>query len=122
MIEAGATTPWWMAGSAIAGGVVLKVVEWAFTRRKNRTETDANIELIESLREGLDRQGKRIMEMEERQDRIHTRLEEEIRLRQEAQEEAHWLRVRVQVLEGALRQLGAVIPEEVPRPKRRPAT
>lgn len=108
------TAPWWMAGAAAAAWAAREFVGALMARRKNRTETDANIELINSLRESLDRQARRIEAMEQSQTAIARRLDEEIKARQAAQEEAHKLRLRVMVLESAMRQIGAVIPPEVP--------
>lgn len=101
-----------MAGSVVAGAIVMKAIDWLFARRKNRAETDANVELLQSLREGLDRQGQRIRAMEESHTQLSLRLDQEITARQAAQEEAHKLRMRVHVLESAMRQVGMVIPAE----------
>jgi hypothetical protein len=109
----GGGAPWWLAGGAAALWAAREFIGAVLSRKKNRTETDANIELINSLREGLDRQGKRIAAMEEAQNRIGSRLDEEIKLRMEAQEEAHRLKLRVQTLEAEMRRLGVVIPPEV---------
>lgn len=105
--------PWWMAGGLFAAWVVREAWAALRQRRKDRTETDANVELIDSLRVGLDRQGQRIQAMEEAYDRIQARLDAEISARMAAQEKAHRLSMRVQQLEAALRGLGAVIPPDV---------
>lgn len=105
--------PWWLAGGAAALWAAREFVGALLSRTKNRTETDANVELLNSLREGLDRQGVRIKAMEDAHTHVSTRLDAEIIARQAAQEEAHRLRLRVQVLESAMRQVGAVIPPEV---------
>lgn len=112
MIPAGEGAPWWMAGGLFAAWVVRELTGMLRERRKNRTETDANVELLNSLREGLDRQGQRIRSMEEAHTQIALRLDQEILARQAAQEEAHKLRMRVLVLESAMRQVGMVIPPE----------
>ena len=112
MIESGEFAPWWLAGSAVAGAVVLKTVDWLFSRKKERTETDANIDLLEQMRQGLSSMGDRVRVMEEAQAKMSLRLDEEIALRMKAQEDAHRLRLRVQTLEATLRHLGAVIPPE----------
>ena len=109
----GAATPWWLAGSVVAGAIVMKGIDWLFARRKERTETDANVELLNQLRDGLSAMGERIHHMEEEQRTLRSRLDEEIALRMKAQEEAHVLRLRVATLESAMRQVGAVIPPEV---------
>lgn len=112
MIDDGQGAPWWAAGGLFALWLAREAWGALKTRRKERTETDANVELINALRAGLDRQGQRITAMEEAQARMAQRLDEEIKLRMEAQEEAHRLRLRVQSLESALRGMGAVIPPD----------
>lgn len=108
----GQGAPWWLAGGAAALWMAREFVGALVNRKKSRTETDANIDLINSLREGLDRQGQRIAAMEQSQTAIATRLDDEIKARQAAQEEAHKLKLRVHTLESELRRLGAVIPPE----------
>lgn len=95
----------WMAGSALGGALVLKAVDWFLARKKERTETDANVTLVQGLTE-------RIEHLEKAQRDMATRLDDEITQRQRAQEEAHKLRLRIITLETTLRQLGAVIPPE----------
>ncbi|WP_296247895.1 hypothetical protein [Stenotrophomonas sp.] len=101
------TAPWWAAGGAFALWAVREVWGVINSRKKERTETDANVTLVSGLTERIDR-------LEQSQARMGTQLDEEIKLRREAQEEAHRLRMRVQTLEGLLRGLGAVIPPEPP--------
>lgn len=113
MIDPNDGAPWWLAGGAAALWAAREFVGAVLARTKNRTETDANVELLNSLREGLDRQGLRIRAMEEAHTEVARRLDDEIKARQAAQEEAHKLRLRVLVLESAMRQVGAVIPPEV---------
>lgn len=112
MIPATEGAPWWMAGGLFAAWVVRELIGMLRERKKNRTETDANIELIDSLRTGLDRMDNRIRAMEEAHTQVSLRLDQEIKARQQAQEEAHKLRMRVHVLETAMRQVGMVIPPE----------
>ena len=97
--------PWWMAGGALAAAIVLKSFDWFIGRKKDRTETDANVALVGGLTERIER-------LENSQARMTAQLDEEIRLRQAAQEEAHRLRLRVITLESAMRSVGAVIPME----------
>lgn len=104
--------PWWVAGSLVAGALAMKAFDWILARRKERTETDANVVLLEQLREGLRAQGDRIKSMEDEMGGLRARLDEEIKLRMAAEEAAHKLRLRVISLESALRQLGAVIPPD----------
>lgn len=111
MIE-GQGAPWWAVGGLFTMWAVRELWAAIRERRVKRTETDANVELIEALRAGLDRQGARITAMEEAHGRMAQRLDEEIKLRMEAQEEAHRLRLRVMALEAALRGMGAVIPPD----------
>ncbi len=101
------TAPWWAAGGAFALWAVREIWGVINSRKKERTETDANVTLVSGLTERIDR-------LEQSQARMGSQLDEEIKLRREAQEEAHRLRMRVQTLEGLLRGLGAVIPPEPP--------
>ena len=112
MIGPNEGAPWWLAGGAAALWIAREFYGAVLSRTKNRTETDANVELLEQLREGMRTTGERIRVLEESQAKISTRLEEEIRMRMKAQEEAHRMRLRVQTLESTLKQLGAVIPPE----------
>jgi hypothetical protein len=77
------------------------------SRRKERTETDANVDLLNGLVQ-------RVKSLEESQAATTLQLAEEIKLRMTAQEEAHRLRLRVMSLESAMRKVGAVIPPEMP--------
>lgn len=112
MIDSGQGAPWWAAGGLFALWLAREAWGALVSRKKNRSETEANVELINQLREGMDRMNKRMLAMEEIQDRLAHRLEEEIQARQAAQEEAHRLKLRVQTLESELRRLGVVIPPE----------
>ena len=112
MIEGGGA-PWWAAGGMFALWLAREAWGALKVRRKDRAETDANVELINQMRTGMDRMNTRMLAMEEVQDRLAHRLEEEIQARQAAQEEAHRLKLRVQTLESEMRRLGVVIPPEV---------
>lgn len=101
------TAPWWAAGGAFALWGVREVWGVIKSQKKERTETDANVTLVGGLTERIER-------LEQSQARVTAQLDEELRLRRAAQEEAHRLRLRVQTLESALRKLGAVIPPEAP--------
>lgn len=103
----GDSAPWWVAGAAVAAWIARETWGAVLARKKERTETDANVTLVAGLSE-------RIQRLEEAQLSMTTRLEKEIELRMAAQEEAHRLRLRVMSLEASLRQLGAVIPPEPP--------
>lgn len=109
----GGGAPWWLAGGAVALWLLRETWGALLSRRKERTETDANVELLNSLRDGLAALSERIRHMEEEQKTLRSRLDEEIALRMKAQEEAHVLRLRVATLENAMRKVGAVIPPEV---------
>lgn len=100
-----ATAPWWAAGGAFALWAVREIWGVINSRKKERTETDANVTLVGGLTERIER-------LEQAQARVTAQLEEEIKLRQAAQEEAHRLRLRVMTLENAMRSVGAVIPLE----------
>ena len=99
------TAPWWAAGGAFALWATREIWGVVASRRKDRTETDANVELLNGLVQ-------RVKSLEESQASLDSRLAEEMRLRMTAQEEAHRLRLRVMTLESAMRQIGAVIPPE----------
>lgn len=97
------SAPWWLAGSAIAGGIVIKTLDWWLGRRVNRADenlsvTQANSEsaLIQSLHD-------RIASLEARQAQLEHRLTEEIQMRLQAQEEVMRMRLRIMQLEAALR-------------------
>lgn len=102
-----ATAPWWAAGSVVALWLFRETWTAFLSRRKERTETDANIELIKGLSE-------RIGTLEQRVSLQDERLQAEMQMRLRAQEEASALRMRVRQLESTLRGLGAVIPPEDP--------
>ena len=99
------TVPWWMAGSLAAFWIARETWGALLSRRKERTETDANVDLLNGLVE-------RVKTLETSLTDMSKRLEDEVRLRMQAQEEAHKLRLRVMTLESAMRQVGAVIPPE----------
>ncbi|MBD9534667.1 hypothetical protein IB227_02230 [Stenotrophomonas sp. STM01] len=99
------TAPWWAAGGAFALWLVREIWGVINSRKKERTETDANVALVSGLTA-------RIEALEAAQQRMGTQLAEEIKLRMAAQEEAHRLRLRVMTLESAMRSVGAVIPPE----------
>lgn len=105
MSELQETAPWWMAGGLAAFWVVRETWGAVLSRKKDRTETDANIELLSGLVE-------RVKSLESSQTEMGRRIEDEVKLRMHAQEEAHRLRLRVMSLESAMRQVGAVIPPE----------
>lgn len=102
-----ATAPWWAAGSVVALWLFRETWTAFLSRRKERTETDANVELIKGLSE-------RIGTLEQRVSLQDERLQAEMQMRLRAQEEASALRMRVRQLESTLRGLGAVIPPEDP--------
>lgn len=99
------TVPWWVAGGTAAIWLVRETWGAVLTRRKDRTETDANIDLLNGL-------VARVKSLEESHGAITAQLNDEITLRRAAQEEAHRLRLRVMTLESTLRGMGAVIPPE----------
>lgn len=99
------TAPWWAAGGAFALWATREIWGAVASRRKDRTETDANIDLLNGL-------VARVKSLEESHGAITAQLNEEVHLRRAAQEEAHRLRLRVMTLESTLRSMGAVIPPE----------
>ncbi|HGM5918292.1 TPA: hypothetical protein ACKP5X_000555 [Stenotrophomonas maltophilia] len=102
-----ATAPWWAAGSVVALWMLRETWTAFLSRRKERTETDANVELIRGLSDRVSFLDQRVTAQDER-------LQAEMLLRLRAQEEASALRTRVRQLESTLRSLGAVIPPEDP--------
>lgn len=102
-----ATAPWWAAGSVVALWLFREAWTALLARRKDRTETDANVDLLNGLIQ-------RVKSLEESQAQTTLKLTEEIKLRMTAQEQAHRLRLRIMSLEAAMRGVGAVIPPEDP--------
>jgi hypothetical protein len=102
--DIGDGAPWWLAGSVVAFWLLRETWGAVLSRKKERTETDANISLIDGL-------ARRIETLENRLSTQDVRLQQEVDLRLRAQEEASALRTRIRQLESVLRQLGAVIPE-----------
>ncbi len=105
--------PWSVAGSAIAGAIVMKVVDWWLSRRRATASDDlviakANAEIV--LMEVLKT---RIEHLETRQADLERRIVEEIKGRLRAMEESSRLRLRVLQLEVALRSHGIDIPAEM---------
>lgn len=98
-----AGAPWWLAGSAVALWLLRETWGAVLARRKERTETDANVDLLNGLVE-------RVKSLETSQAEVVKQYNEEVRLRMKAQEDAHRLRLRVISLESALKQLGVVVP------------
>lgn len=109
MVGGGVTgsAPWWAAGSVVALWLLRETWTAFLAHRKERTETDANVDLIKGLSE-------RIGFLEQRVTAQDERLQAEMQMRLKAQEDASALRIRVRQLESTLRGLGAVIPPEDP--------
>lgn len=102
----GESAPWWMAGGVAAIWIVRETWSALLARKKERTETDANVELLSGLVE-------RVRSLEGSLADMSRKLDEEVAARMRAQEDAHRLRLRVLTLEAAMRSVGAVIPPEV---------
>lgn len=105
--DANAHAPWWLTGSVVALWLLRETWTALLARRKERTETDANVDLVNGL-------ATRVKSLEESQAAMTQKLTEEIQLRMAAQEQAHRLRLRVMSLEAAMRGVGAIIPPEAP--------
>jgi hypothetical protein len=105
--EISAQVPWWATGSVVALWMLREAWTAFLSRKKERTETDANVDLIKGLSE-------RIGFLEQRVTAQDERLQAEMQMRLKAQEDASALRIRVRQLESTLRGLGAVIPPEDP--------
>lgn len=90
------------------GGMVLWLARelWGavINRKKEKTETEANVTLVKGLTERIEGLEKSITTLE-------GRLTEEMRVRMDAQEENHQMKMRISTLEHTLRGLGATIPE-----------
>lgn len=99
------TAPWWMAGGLAGFWIVRETWGALLARKKERTETDANVDLLNGL-------VSRVKSLEESQSATTAQLHEEVKLRMAAEEQAHRLRLRILTLESVMRQIGAVIPEE----------
>ena len=102
--DVGEGAPWWLAGGMVAFWLAREAWGALLSRRKERSETDANVVLIEGLTG-------RVKALEERLTNQDARLQQEMELRLKAQEHASALRTRIRLLESTLRQLGAVIPD-----------
>ena len=101
----GGSAPWWLAGGLGALWFAREAWTAILSRKNDRTETDANVDLLNGL-------VARVSSLETSQQDLDRRLAEEMKLRMSAQEEAHRLRLRVMTLESVMRQIGAVIPPE----------
>lgn len=92
------------------GGMVLWLARelWGavINRKKEKTETEANVTLVKGLTE-------RIESLEKSIGLLESRLTEEMRVRMDAQEENHKMKMRIGTLEHTLRGLGATIPERL---------
>ena len=105
--EVNANAPWWAAGSVVALWILRETWTVLLSRRKERTETDANVDLLNG-------RVRRVDSLESTLTATTEKLMEEIKLRMAAQEEAHRLRLRIMSLEAAMRRVGAIIPPESP--------
>ena len=103
-IESAADVPWWMVGGVASLWLFRELWGAILTRRKDRTETDANITLVEGL-------ATRVRSLEDGYAVLERRVTEEMRLRMEAQETAHRLALEVTTLKSKLKQLGVTFPE-----------
>lgn len=101
----GGSAPWWLAGGLGALWFAREAWTAILSRKKDRTETDANVDLLNGL-------VARVSSLESSQQDLERRLAEEMKLRMTSEEEAHRLRLRVMTLESVMRQIGAVIPPE----------
>lgn len=98
-------TPWAVAGVTLLIWLTREVWTAIRSHKKDRTETDANIDLLNGL-------VARVKSLEDSHAKLSQQLNEEIRLRHDAEEVAHKLRLRVATLESVMRSIGAVIPPE----------
>lgn len=103
--------PWWMAGSAIAGAIIVKTVDWWLGRRRDRASDDLIVAKASAEIELLDVLKTRIDHLEARQAELERRIIDEIHARLQAMEESSRLRLRVLQLEVVLRSHGIEIPD-----------
>lgn len=74
----GSGAPWWLAASAVALWLLRETWGAVLARRKERTETDANVDLLNGLVE-------RVKSLEASQAEVVKQYNEEVRLRM-----THW--------------------------------
>ena len=101
--------PGWLIPAGIGGVLLMKAFDWWLSRRSVKAAEGGAAALIEGLTS-------RIKMLEERQSIIDKRLTEEISSRQQAEEAAHQLSLRIATLEHAMAMNGLPIPPPNPKP------
>ena len=104
--------PAWIPGSLTVAWLTRELLGMLRERRRVRTETDANVELIGSMRDAIRHNDERLQRLEQTQEALRAELEGERERRRVTEEREHRLMLRVMRLEDRLRRLGAVVPEE----------
>lgn len=93
-----------LAGGAIGATMLVKAYDWWVTRRRDRSEHDANVTLIDGL-------AGRIATLEARLKTLETDYAEAQRQLFIAQRNEAALGIRVLMLETEVRRLGGTVPE-----------
>lgn len=104
--------PAWMGGSAIAGIVVMKAIDWWLSRRSNRANENTLVAAADGTTKLITHLNDRIVSLEGRQADLEKRLNEETTQRIEAQEKVARLRQRITVLTAVMKHHKIEVPAE----------
>lgn len=98
----------WSAIGTAAGAIVIGLGSFIMGRGKRQVgqaEDTANVELLQGL-------VARVQSLETSLANMGQKLDAEVAMRMQAQEDAHRLRLRVMTLESAMRGMGVAVPPE----------
>ena len=104
--------PAWMGGSAIAGIVVMKAIDWWLSRRSNRAQENQLVAAADGTTQLITQLNARIVALETRQADLEGRLNQETTARIEAQEKVSRLRQRITVLTAVMKHHRIEVPAE----------
>lgn len=104
--------PAWMGGSAIAGIVVMKAIDWWLSRRSNRAQENQLVAAADGTTQLITQLNARIVALETRQADLEGRLNQETTARIEAQEKVSRLRQRITVLTAVMKHHKIEVPAE----------
>lgn len=104
--------PAWMGGSAIAGIVVMKSIDWWLSRRSNRAQENQLVAAADGTTQLITQLNARIVALETRQADLEGRLNQETTARIEAQEKVSRLRQRITVLTAVMKHHRIEVPAE----------
>jgi len=104
--------PAWMGGSAIAGIVVMKAIDWWLSRRSNRATENTLVAAADGTTQLITQLNARIVALETRQADLEGRLNQETSARIEAQEKVSRLRQRITVLTAVMKHHKIEVPAE----------